>query len=188
MKHPVTFLLLLLAVLPLSACREQKAEGPPPPPFELTRGAIGNYCGMDLTEHDGPKGQIILSKRATPIWFSSARDTIAFAMLPDEDKDIRAIYVSDMAKARDWRNPGVKNWVNARDAFFVTGSRARSGMGAEEAVPFSVEVSARQFAELNGGQVVRFAQLPRDYIIGSGGFLADAENVAPPPVLPPPVE
>ena len=92
---------------------------------------------MNVLEHPGPKGQIILASRIEPVWFSSARDTFSFTMLPEEPKDIRAIYVSDMAKAPSWEQPGANNWVDAKQALFVVGSRIKGGMGADEAVPFS---------------------------------------------------
>ena len=84
----------------LAGCQDRDAaNAPPPPPVELTASAVGHYCGMRVVEHSGPKGQIILASRKEPVWFSSARDAFSFTMLPEEAKDIRAIYVSDMAKA-----------------------------------------------------------------------------------------
>ena len=94
----------LLAALALAGCNEQVAEAPPPP-HELTAEAIGRYCGMNVLEHTGPKGQIILASRIDPVWFSSARDAFSFTMLPEEPKDIRAIYVSDMARHRAGKSP-----------------------------------------------------------------------------------
>ena len=90
---------LLLTALVLAGCGPKNA-GPTPPPFALTAEAIGHYCGMNLLEHNGPKGQIILASGSEPIWFSSARDAFSFTMLPEEAKDIRAVYVSDMARRR----------------------------------------------------------------------------------------
>ena len=117
---------VFLGVGALAGCKEDVA-GVPPPPHELTSAAIGYYCGMNLMEHGGPKGQIILASRSDPIWFSSARDAVSFTLLPEEPKDIRAIYVSDMAKAPSWDDPGTKNWVDARKGFFVIGSRVAGG-------------------------------------------------------------
>lgn len=159
--------LAFLSPLLLSGC-EEKREAPPPPPFALTKQAIGRYCGMNVLEHAGPKGQVILdAKVGEPIWFSSARDTLAFTMLPEESKDYVAIYVSDMGKAPSWEKPGAENWVDARKAFYVIGSSLRGGMGAEETVPFSSEDAAIQFAGKNGGHVVKFDDVPRDYVLGS---------------------
>ena len=58
-------------------------------------------------------------------------------MLPEEPKDIRAIYVSDMAQGAELGEARRDNWVDARKAVFVIGSRMKGGMGADEAVPFS---------------------------------------------------
>jgi copper chaperone NosL len=88
-------------------------------------------------------------------------------MLPEEPKDISAIYVSDMAKAPDWDKPGTTNWVDARKAFFVIGSRRKGGMGADEAVPFSDKGAAEKFASENGGRVMAFADVPKDYVLGA---------------------
>jgi copper chaperone NosL len=155
-----------LALLPpLAGCSEEVAEAPPPP-HEMTADATGYYCGMSLAEHAGPKGQIILKSRADPVWFTSARDTIAFTMLPEEPKDVRAVYVSDMGKAPSWNDPGARNWVEARQAFFVIDSNLKGGMGAAEAVPFSSRSDAETFVREHGGKVVTFNQIPRDYILG----------------------
>lgn len=164
----------ITASLLLSACQKESAVVPPP--FALTEEAMGRYCGMNVLEHPGPKGQIILQQIPEPIWFSSARDALAFTMLPEEPKDIAAIYVSDMGKAPNWDQPGAENWIDARKAFFVIGSSARGGMGVEEAVPFSGESDARTFASKNGGRVVGFPDVPQEYILGAGTEMPAAES------------
>jgi copper chaperone NosL len=157
---------LLVAALGLPpGCGEEKPAVPPP--VALTPDAIGHFCGMTLVEHPGPKGQILLrGAEDRPVWFSSARDAFAFTHLAEEPRAIRAIYVSDMAKAAAWDDPGATNWVEARRAFFVLGSRRRGGMGAEEAVPFSDRAAAERFAAEQGGRVVSFNEVPRDWALG----------------------
>ena len=157
----------ILVGFALAGC-EQNEAALPPPPVAMTKDAIGHYCGMNLFEHPGPKGQIIVKSLIEPVWFSSARDAIAFTMLPDEPKDIRAIYVSDMGKALSWDKPGADNWIEARKALFVIGSRVKGGMGSEEAVPFSDHAAAEAFVSKNGGRIVSFAEVPREYVLGSG--------------------
>lgn len=163
-------LALLAVLLAAAGCGEEEtASAAPPPPVALTREAVGHYCGMTLVEHPGPKGQILLRGGDTrPVWFSSARDAIAFTALAEEAKAIRAIYVSDMARAESWDQPGATNWVEARRAHFVLGSDRRGGMGAEEAIPFSDRAAAERFAAEHGGRVLAFAEIPRDWALGSG--------------------
>lgn len=154
------------AFMALAGCSDN-GEIEIPKPVALTEAAIGHYCGMNVLEHPGPKGQVMLGQIPEPIWFSSARDVVAFTMLPEEAKNISAIYVSDMAKAPSWEEPGAENWIDAREAFYVVGSSVRGGMGAAETVPFSTEAAAAGFAEKNGGQVVGYADIPRDYVLGA---------------------
>jgi copper chaperone NosL len=123
---------------------------------------------MNLVEHPGPKAQIILASRREPIWFSSARDAFSFTLLPEEPKDISAFYVSDMGKAASWETPGTTNWVEAKRAMFVIGSTKKGGMGANETVPFADRAAADKFAAENGGRVVGFSEVPREYVLGGG--------------------
>jgi copper chaperone NosL len=160
------YAILLAMAVALAGCGQNPPQASPPP-FALTARATGHYCGMNLLEHNGPKGQIILSSQTEPVWFTSARDAFSFTMLPDEPKDIRAVYVSDMAKAPSWDDPGATNWVDAHKAYFVIGSTKRGGMGAPEIVPFSERSAAEKFASEYGGSVVTFGEVPRDYVLGS---------------------
>jgi copper chaperone NosL len=139
------------------ACSKDEADATPPPQ-PLASDATGYYCGMLLAEHPGPKGQILLQSRDSPVWFSSVRDTLTFLALPEEPKDVAAIYVSDMAKAPTWEEPGDDNWVLAENAFFVVDSDQQGGMGGAEAVPFSTEAAAQAFIRDHRGRIVGFAE------------------------------
>ncbi|HLO78816.1 MAG TPA: nitrous oxide reductase accessory protein NosL [Magnetospirillum sp.] len=154
---------LLVAVL-LSACGKPEVEVPPP--VAIPPDAIGHFCNMAVAEHAGPKGEVMLKSGGQPVWFTSARDAIAFTLLPEEPKDILAVYVSDMGKSSSWDRPDA--WVEARTALFVIGSNRVGGMGSPEAIPFSERPAAEAFIAAHGGQVVDFAHLPHDYILGSG--------------------
>lgn len=164
-----TLLLALLLPLALVGCNDNKQAATIPPPHRMTVEDIGHYCGMNVLEHPGPKGHVFAASLIQPVWFSSVRDAIAFTMLPDEPKDILAIYVSDMGKAPDWDKPGADNWIEARKALFVIESRVTSGMGGNEAVPFSDRTAAERFVGEKGGRIVAFDQVPRDYVLASIG-------------------
>jgi len=155
----------LLSVLLLAACDEAPTVATVPDPLEPTREAIGYYCNMIVVDHIGPKGQAFLTDRAEPIWFTSVRDTIAFTMLPEEPRNIAAVYVNDIGRT-DWDRPSAGAWVAAREAWYVIGSPMRGGMGAPEAVPFGDRAAADQFAGTHGGTVVAFGDIPEDAILG----------------------
>ena len=160
------FMLFALLAGLLAACDAEPEAVAPILPVEVTDDATGRYCGMLLADHDGPKGQVHLAGSEEPLWFSSVRDTIAFTRLPEESKDIAAIYVNDMGEAQDWSQPEPGTWTEAREAWFVIDSDRRGGMGAPEAVPFSEQASAEAFQITHGGQIVRFDDIPHDYVLG----------------------
>jgi copper chaperone NosL len=164
--------ILLLTGLFLVACDETPEVAAVPDPQEPTRDAIGYYCNMIVVDHIGPKGQIFLTDREEPIWFTSVRDTIAFTMLPEEPRNIAAAYVHDIGRT-DWDRQAPGTWVRAREAWYVVGSPMRGGMGAPEAVPFGDRAAAEAFADEHGGTVVAFADIPSEAILG---------DVDPPPM------
>ncbi|MGV7213069.1 nitrous oxide reductase accessory protein NosL [Bradyrhizobium sp. UFLA05-112] len=166
---------IIIAAL-LLGCNPDTGNTNMPPPLPLTRDAMGVFCGMNLMEHPGPKGQIITASRIDPFWFTSVRDTVAFTLMPDQPRDIRAIYVSDMARATSWEDPGATNWIDARKAFFVIESRKQGGMGAAEAVSFGNRAAADGFAADNGGRVVTLTEIPDAYVLGSDAASESVEH------------
>ena len=164
---------LVFGFLLLVGCGEEQAAEAPPAQ-EPTREATGHYCGMIVVDHPGPKGHIFVGGRDEPVWFSSVRDTVAFTMLPEETKDLRAVWVNDMGQVKNWKSPEAGTWIDARAAWFVVGSRKMGGMGAPEPVPFGKEHAAHAFAGTHGGHVVAFADIPRDYVLGD---VPDATDV-----------
>lgn len=153
---------LMMCMLALFAC-DKPSETSMPAPEKLTRQASGYYCLMTVVDHQGPKGQIFLTDREQPLWFTSVRDTISFTHSPEEPKNISAIYVNDMGNA-NWNDPGRENWIDARKAWYVIGSKRTGGMGAPEAVPFSAKQQAEDFIRNYGGRVVDYNSIPTSYI------------------------
>lgn len=151
----------------LAGCDGGEDTASAPPPEEYGGEAIGYFCNMLLSEHGGPKGQVHLSGREEPLWFSSVRDTVAFTLLEGEPKNVSAIYVNDMGKATDWAEPEPGTWIVLNDAWLVIGSRRMGGMGLPEVVPFGTPEGAEDFAAEHGGRVLRLAEVPADYVLGS---------------------
>ncbi len=147
------------------ACNDAQRENIPAPQV-LTRDAVGYFCGMTVLDHNGPKGQIFLTNRQQPLWFTSVRDTIAFTRLPGEPKNIAAIYVTDIGRA-SWDQPEPGTWIDARKAFYVLGSDRVGGMQQQEVVPFNSRDDARLFIEQHNGETYSFDTIPRDTLPGT---------------------
>ncbi len=176
----------IMATAALAGCGKETAPLPMPLPDEVSYAAIGHYCSMPLADHDGPKGQIHLASQVEPVWFSSVRDTIAFTRLPEEPRDITAIYVNDMGRVKSWEHPEPGTWVDARKAWFVIDSDRRGGMGAPEAIPFSDKSAADAFRTLHNGRVLRLADIPDSYVLGPVDLAASAPPATPVPTTPAP--
>jgi copper chaperone NosL len=160
-------LLLCLLAAPLLACCQQDREATAPQPREVTDGSIAQFCGMSLNEHSGPKAQIFVRGLPDPYWFAAVRDAFAFLMLPETPKAIAVVYVNDMAKVKNWDQPEPGLWVEAKKAAYVIGSRRRSGMNGDEAIPFGTSGAAEKFVAEEGGRIVGFDDMPRDYILSA---------------------
>lgn len=156
--------LAIIALLALTACKEEAAA--PPPPASLTQEALSYFCQMNIAEHGGPKGQIHLAGHPQPLFFAQVRDLVAYVKSPERDAEIVAIYVSDMGVALSWDLPGANNWITADGAIFVVGAGVAGGMGAPEIVPFADATSARKFIDHYGGQLLPLDQIPDEAALG----------------------
>lgn len=158
---------LLLGLLLLAACKQADVTSDAPRPREANDASVTQFCGMSVSEHGGPKAQIFVRGLPDPYWFSSVRDAFAFTMLQETPKAVSAIYVNDMGRAKNWDQPEAGTWIEAHQAYYVIGSRRRGGMGADEAIPFGSTITAKDFADANGGRIVSFVDMPRDYVLAS---------------------
>lgn len=154
----------LLSALSLASCKNDQ-DAALPAPREVTDSSTAQFCGMSLSEHPGPKAQIFIRGLPDPYWFASVRDAFAFLFLPESPKAVVAVYVNDMAKAKNWDHPEAGSWIDAHRALFVIGSRRHGGMNADEAVPFGSEAAAKEFVNAEGGRIVPFADMPQDYVL-----------------------
>ncbi len=156
--------LALIALLALTACKEEVAEAPDP--VDLTPDALSFFCQMNIAEHGGPKGQIHLEGYPAPLFFAQVRDMLAYLKSPERDAKITAVYVSDMSVAPSWRQPGISNWIPADGATFVVGANVQGGMGAREVVPFSDTTAAEAFITDYGGSMLSLPDIPDSEVLG----------------------
>ena len=133
----------------------------------MTQDVLGHYCQMNLAEHDGPKAQRHLKNNPNPIFFGQVRDALAYLHEPEKTAPVTALYMSDMARAESWAEPGPNNWIEASLAYFVVASDAIGGMGAPEIVPFSTTEDASAFQAKHGGQILRLDAIQPEDVLGA---------------------
>lgn len=163
MKRIGILALAICTALATAACRDKASA--PPAPVAMTAEALGHYCQMNLTEHPGPKAQVHLEGMAAPLFFSQVRDAVAYQRMPEQSHAIRAIYVSDMARAPSWASPGVDNWIPLDKAVLVVDSKMMGGMGVPELVPFSDTAAASEFISKHGGTIRGVKQIPDEEVL-----------------------
>ncbi len=138
-------------------------------PVEITRGTVCSLDGMTLMDYPGPKAQIQYGQ-GNPDFFCDTIEMFSIYLKPEQQKRVRAMFVQDMAKA-DWNNP-IGQWIDAKTAFYVAGSKKRGSMGPTLA-SFSGEADASAFVAREGGKVYRFDQITADMVTLDGGVLKD---------------
>jgi copper chaperone NosL len=160
---------LACLALPLLAACGRKEEGALAP-HEIDRGTACELDGMLLADYPGPKAQIHYAGLDKPHFFCDTVEMFALLLAPEQVRVVRAAYVQDMGRA-DWDQP-IRNWIDARAAFYVRGSRRRGSMG-QTLASFAREEDARRFAAQWGGEVLPYAAVTRAMVDLSGGALHD---------------
>ena len=67
MKISTHLALVLCLAFSLHGCGGEKPSEPHKSPSALTDDAIGHFCGMQVSAHNGPKGQVFLKGQENPI-------------------------------------------------------------------------------------------------------------------------
>jgi copper chaperone NosL len=161
-----TLPLILVAVL--AACSKPAA---PVAPQEITAGTSCSLDGMTLADFPGPKGQIHYAT-GKPDFFCDTVEMFSIYLQPEQKKRITGIFTQDMGKT-DWQKPQGQ-WIDARLAYFVVGSRKNGSMGPTMA-SFARLQDADNFARQFGGKVLRFDQVTPEMADLSGGVIHDKE-------------
>jgi copper chaperone NosL len=160
----ITFAALVL--FGLSACDQKEAVVQP---MSLKQGVSCSLDGMLLMDYPGPKAQIHYDM-GEPDFFCDTVEMFSIYLRPEQQKRIKAIYTHDMGKA-SWEAPR-EEWIDAKKAFYVLGSKKMGGMGPTLA-SFAKQEDAQAFAKTNGGKVLRFDEVTIDMVALDGGVLRD---------------
>jgi copper chaperone NosL len=146
----------LAVLLLLAACGDQDSASLPKP-REPDEQSIAYFCHMNLTEHDGPKGQAFVRGQDKPFWFASVGEAFTFRETEVHGGALQVVYVNDMGQGT-WANPAPGAWIDIHKATFVIGGKVPTGMEDDgpNAVPFGDPAKADAYAKEIGGTVVDF--------------------------------
>lgn len=165
-----TLMLAALAATALTACG-QSATPTAIVPLEIEQGTTCSLDGMLLADYPGPKAQIHYAGQTEPDFFCDTVEMFHTLLEPEQLRAVRGVFVQDMAKA-DWNAPH-GHWIDARNAFYVYGSKRDGSMGPTIA-SFALEADATKFAAEYGGKVYHFADITPAMVILDGGVLHDS--------------
>ncbi|MBP7442111.1 MAG: nitrous oxide reductase accessory protein NosL, partial [Thauera sp.] len=96
-------------------------------PLEIDGSSSCALDGMLLADYPGPKVQMHYAGVERPDWFCDTIEMFNVYLNPEQARLVTALYVQDMAKA-EWNAPK-GNWIDARTAFYVFGSKRLGAMG-----------------------------------------------------------
>ena len=160
--------LALLALLP--ACNRAVQQAVALEPGSDTACVLD---GMLLKDFPGPKGQIQYAE-GEPDFYCDLIELFTALLLPEQKRLPAAVFVQDMGKT-DWDHPDA-NWIDAKTAIYVAGSRKRGSMGPTFG-SFSSLQEAENFSQKEGGKTMRFEQITPDMVNLTGGVVNDTSMV-----------
>ena len=154
----------LLALLLLAACSRAVPQAVALEPTDDTACALD---GMLLKELPGSKAQIHYAE-GKPDFLCDLKELFATVLMPEQKRRVTALFVQDMGKT-DWDHP-TGNWINAKSAYYVVGSKKLGPMGPSVG-SFGSAQDAEDFVKKQGGKIVRFDQVTPD-MVGQNGSAA----------------
>lgn len=157
--------------LDLAGCGGANDDAPAVAAVDFGDGTVCSLDGMVLADYAGPKGQIRFEGAVDPVYFCDTVELLAELLQPEQIRKVVAVYVQDMGKT-DWERPRGQ-WIDARTALYVVGSRRHGSMGPTIA-SFALEADALTFVGEHGGKLHRFAEITPAMVDLGGGAKTDA--------------
>jgi copper chaperone NosL len=165
--HSVRLALLIVCGGMLAACEDVSHANAGP--ITITGDSFCSLDGMTLADYPGPKAQIHYAQ-GEPELFCDTVEMVSIYLQSAKQRPVVAMFVHDMAR-NDWDHPA-SNWIDARSAYYVIGSKRRGSMGPTLA-SFAQQSDAAAFAGKEGGKVLAFDQITLDQVTLDGGVLKD---------------
>ena len=156
------WLLAVAASVLLAGCSDEPKQAVNTDPVAFHSGDECHVCGMLITEWPGSKGQSINTQNGETQKFCSTVDMFSWLLQP-ENKTLQAkIYVHDMSKTH-WDKPDDEHLMDAREAWYVHGSKLMGAMGPSLA-SFSDRAAAEKVVAEQGGRILSFADINLDVL------------------------
>lgn len=158
-------LALLLASFVLGCAKREEAIKA----VEIDRATSCSLDGMILMDYPGPKAQIHYDK-GDPDFFCDTMEMFSIYLRPEQKKRVKALFTQDMGKT-PWEHP-TGNWIDAKSAHYVIGSKKMGSMGPTLAA-FARMEDAQAFVKQFGGKVLKFDEVTLNMVTLDGGAQHD---------------
>lgn len=132
--------------------------------LEPTRETACELDGMILKDYPGPKAQIHYAE-GKPEFFCDLMEVFSMLLMPEQMRSVTGAFVQDMGKT-EWKRPE-GNWIDAKSAFYVAGSKKMGSMGPTLG-SFASMQDAEAFVKIEGGKILRYEQVTAD-VLNKGG-------------------
>lgn len=165
----------------IAGCSGGDATTPVPEPVTLSSGMDCDACGMIISSHPGPNGQIFYEDddsigHDNPARFEGLRSCLFPYYFEQEryDPTVLAVYVTDYSRV-DFdlfseagetfisSHMDAESFAHAEDATFVVGSDVKGPMG-DDFIPFSDSSDATDFVDERGGDLVSFDEIDQSML------------------------
>lgn len=130
----------------------------------IPRNAVSASCGMQIAGSPGPRGEVFVNGRKTPLIFGSTRDLLGYVLQPENRERLGSIYVQDSAHI-NWRHPSnaASSFILARKAYYVAWQTQPGSMGPTLAT-FGDMNAAMAYRQMHGGQILRYQQITPELV------------------------
>lgn len=150
----------LMACLWLTGCDKPVEASNSLAPVAFHSSDECHVCGMIIGEFPGPKGEVVEHSGVKK--FCSTAEMIGWWLQPENQHSGAKLYVHDMGRVA-WDKPDDAQLIDARDAFYVVGTKLKGAMGVVLA-SFSSKHMADKLAEEQGGRVLRFSEIDQSVL------------------------
>lgn len=153
-------LIVLLFGLALAACGEKDETPVSLDPVAFHAADECHVCGMVISDFPGPKGQAVVKDGVRK--FCSTAEMLSWWLQPENRILDAKLYVHDMGQSH-WDQPDDNHLIDAKQAWYVTGTPLAGAMGASLA-SFADQQAAEALAAEHDGAVLRFDEIDQEFL------------------------